>query len=297
LEHFTTPEQYTIRYDAIVSAVQKVSPQTKFVGLALAETSPNVAGFDIPRFFEYFLNHKNHRPGIPLDMISYHAYAETSPEEDQSAAPYSYFDQADQFLREVRYIEYIRKRLSPETRTTVDEFDSILASEFGQMAPGYVFKPIYASYWNLSAALYAYTYGELASLGIDALGESALSQFPGFFPSVSILDWKTGAPNARYWALKLIHDHFGPGDKLVATAVTANVPVYAQAFLTRDGRHKLLLVNKRERPSGISLRGLSAGSEEFLDETTGSGPPSTAQINNGSLTIGGLGVAVIIAEP
>lgn len=47
-EHATTPEQYTERYDAIVSAIAKVSPGTKFMGLALAMPSND------PRYFEYF---------------------------------------------------------------------------------------------------------------------------------------------------------------------------------------------------------------------------------------------------
>src|SRR5579863_313566 len=34
-EHHMTPQQYTARYDAIVSAVHAVSPETKFVSLAL----------------------------------------------------------------------------------------------------------------------------------------------------------------------------------------------------------------------------------------------------------------------
>ena len=68
-EHSTTPEQYTARYDAIVSAIHAVSPETKFVGMALAMPSLT------PGYFEYFLDHKNHRAGIPLDMISYHFYA------------------------------------------------------------------------------------------------------------------------------------------------------------------------------------------------------------------------------
>ena len=35
-EHNTTPEDYTKRYDAIVEGIHKVSPETKFVGIALA---------------------------------------------------------------------------------------------------------------------------------------------------------------------------------------------------------------------------------------------------------------------
>ena len=71
------------------------------------------------------------------------------------------------------------------------------------------------SYWNLSGALYAYVYGELAKLGIEYDGESQLVGYPTQFPSVSLVDWITGQPNARYWVLKLIHDNFGPGDKQV----------------------------------------------------------------------------------
>src|SRR3546814_8320978 len=34
LEHGTTPEQYTRRYDAIVHAIKEVSPDTRFIGMA-----------------------------------------------------------------------------------------------------------------------------------------------------------------------------------------------------------------------------------------------------------------------
>src|ERR1039457_6876977 len=58
-EHKTTPEDYTKRYDAMVEGIRKVSPQTKFVGMASTLSGDN------PRFFEYFLNSKNHKEGIP----------------------------------------------------------------------------------------------------------------------------------------------------------------------------------------------------------------------------------------
>ena len=117
-EHAMTPEQYTERYDAVAEAIHKVSPATKFVGLALAMPSLN------PKYFDYFLDHKNHKPGIPLDMISYHFYASPSAEETIENWQYTFFDQADGFLKAVRYIEATRKRLSPETRTTLDEIGS-----------------------------------------------------------------------------------------------------------------------------------------------------------------------------
>ena len=128
-EHNTTPEQYTARYDAIVSAIRKVAPGIKFVGLALALPSTN------PRMFEYFLNPKNHQPGIPLDMISYHFYATPAADQDVESWQYTFFDQADRFLTTTQYIEEIRNRLSPSTQTTVNEIGSFfLAIRGGRSA-------------------------------------------------------------------------------------------------------------------------------------------------------------------
>ena len=67
-EHHTTAEDYTMRYDAIVEGIHKVSPKTQFVGLGLGNAAQ-------PKFYEYFLNPKNHKKGIPLDYISFHFYA------------------------------------------------------------------------------------------------------------------------------------------------------------------------------------------------------------------------------
>ena len=122
-EHSTTPEQYTERYDAIVEAIHRVSPETKFMGMALGAPS------DHPEFVEYFLNPANHKPGIPLDFISYHFYAVPHPSQTIADWQYTFFDQADGFLNTVRYIENIRKRLSPQTKTDTDELGVILPTD------------------------------------------------------------------------------------------------------------------------------------------------------------------------
>ena len=141
-EHNTTAEQYTARYDAIVAAIHKVSPSTKFVGVSLA--IPNVH----PEVFEYFLNRQNHQPRTPLDMISYHFYAIPTPDQSPDVQQYTFFTQADGFLDTVGYIEAIRNRLSPETGTTVNEIGCISADDLAQNMPGHVTKDIVNSYWN-----------------------------------------------------------------------------------------------------------------------------------------------------
>jgi hypothetical protein len=240
-EHRTTPEQYAERYDAIVGAIHKMSPETKFVGLALA--SP---GND-EKYFEYFLNPANHKPGIPLDMISYHFYASPASSETLDDWQYTFFDQEAGFLNTVRYVEAIRKRLSPGTKTDLDELGVILPTD-NKPADNV---PPPSAYWNLAGALYADLFINLSRLQIDVVGESQLVGYPTQFPSVSMMDWTTNRPNARFWVLKLIKDNFHPGDKLVETILRSS-DVSAQAFLTPTGR-RLLLVNKRNHEVTVSL--------------------------------------------
>jgi hypothetical protein len=284
-EHQMSPETYTRVYDAIAGAILKVAPHMKFVGLALGSTS-------LPDYFEYFLNHRNHKPGIPLNMISYHFYATEKPGEDLATEQYSFFDQAEGFLKTVNYIESIRQRLSPQTGTTVDELGTILNDDSHQREPGHVTQPIPPAYWNLSAALYAYIYGNLSRLGINAAGESALAQLPGFYPSVTMVDWSTGQPNARYWVLKLIRQNFGPGDTVVTTSVPSP-DVYAQGFIIPDGKRKVLLVNKRNAPFQVSLPGSSGGDVQYVDQQTGSNPAANARLSADMITLQGFGVAVV----
>jgi hypothetical protein len=239
VEHQATPEQYTASYDAVVGALHVIDPAMKFVGLALAFPERN------PGMMEYFLDHKNHKPGIPLDMISYHFYASPTKEQTLDNWQYSFFDQADKFLVAVRYIEDIRQRLSPETRTTLDEVGTILPTDWHPDTPYDPGPSIPATYWNASAAVYAYVYLETAKMGIDVVGESQLVGFPSQFPSVTMLDWTTGAPNARFEVLRLLHEHMHPGATLVETKLVAK-DLDALAFEVAGGRH-LLLINKRNR--------------------------------------------------
>lgn len=276
IEHGMSAEDYTVRYDAVAAAIHSVSPETKFVGLALAFPSGH------PEMFEYFLDHRNHRPGIPLDMISYHFYATPAASETPDHWQYTFFNQADGFLNTVRYVEQIRKRLSPETRTNLDEIGSILPGDPAGM------NTIPDTYWNASGALYAYVYLQAMQMGIDIVGESQLVGYPTQFPSVSMVDWKTGRPNARFWVLKLIHDHFAPGDKLVPTRGSTG-EVLAQAFVTPKGR-ALLLLNKRNWKARVQLK------DEWRDAKVSivdSSAPRTERLEGSAIELGPFAVAVV----
>jgi hypothetical protein len=283
-EHQMTPQTYTRVYDAVVEAVHRADPQIKFVGLGLGGTSKD--------YFEYFLNHKNHKPGIPLYMISYHFYAVPSPDETDEVMQYTYWDKADRFLGAVDFIQGIRARLSPETQTDADELGSISADDTLQGQPGHVMKPIPNSYWNLCGGLYAYLYTELAKRGVEVAGESQLVGYPTQYPSVSLVDWNTGQPNARLWVLKLLVDNFGPGDKLVGTGIDSPY-VYGQAFVTRQGQRKLLLINKRNRAFEVSIPESQGSVVSYVDQSTNFQPPASAPMGENHLTLSGFEVAVV----
>ncbi|HEV2482950.1 MAG TPA: glycosyl hydrolase family 39 [Puia sp.] len=286
-EHGNTPQSYTRLYDAVTAAIKKESPGTKFVGMALAYS-------DRPDWFEYFLNPKHHKNGTPLDMISYHFYATGSVEQGADVLQYTFFDQADVFLRGVKFIESIRKRLSPATKTTIDELGSILDND--NDVPDRK-TPIPAYYWNLSGALYAYTWLNLAHMGIDVVGESQLMGYPTQYPSVSMIDWTTGAPNARYWVLKLLKDNFGPGDKFVNSGLRGNDPnagaITWQAVVTGKG-NRLLLINKRNLSVNLVMpQELQGKKISIVDPTTGDGKPAVSTVTGSAIELKPFAVAIV----
>jgi hypothetical protein len=243
-----------------------------------------------PGYFEYFLDHKNHRAGIPLDMISYHFYASPVSGQTLDNWQYTFFDQGNGFLNSVRYIESIRKRLSPQTRTTVDELGVILPTDNTAADK----TPPPAAYWNLAGSLYAYMFIELSRLKIDVIGESQLVGYPTQFPSVSMMNWQNNKPNARFWVLKLIHDSFHAGDSLVETSFTGDHAgdVAAQGFVTASG-HKLLLVNKRNATIELELPDSGRAKVFTVDGLSGDGPARSLTPVQGRIKMEPFAVTVV----
>lgn len=293
-EHQTTPQQYTRRYDAIVSAIHRVSPETKFVGLALADPSGD------PQYFEYFLNHKNHRPGIPINYISFHFYATPAMGEGPKDWQYTFFDQANGFLATTRYIIAIRNRLSPETKIDTDELGVILPTDGLEIqagkALGYQIPKVY---WNAAGSLYAYLFVHLSRLGVNVIGESQLVGYPSQFPSVSMIDYKNAKPNARYWVLKMIVDNFHPGDVMEVTPqpeIDHGHPVLVQGYETPQGR-KILVVNTSDESQSLQApAGFADASYEMVDAATGDDAPNTGRLDGGMLTLAPFAVTILRAR-
>lgn len=81
---------YTAIYDAMVSAMQKVVPDMKFVGMALA-------GHREWNWYTYFLNASNHAANVFVDYISFHQYASCGNRTDPNNYA-EFFPDADAFF-------------------------------------------------------------------------------------------------------------------------------------------------------------------------------------------------------
>lgn len=281
LEHRMSPQTYTKTYDAIVIAVRGILPQTKFVGLALANESPE--------WFEYFLNPQNHKPGIPIDMISYHSYASANNNQKFDAYEYTLFDKAENFVNTVNYIENIRKRLSPNTETDLNELGAFLNDEMRN-------QPIRPIYWNLSASVYAYFFIQLSKAGINVIGESQLVGFPTQFPDVTMINYLNNKPNARFWTLKLIVDNIQRGSKLIKTDVQNNNgdDILAQSFINTSNDKVVLILNKRNKKTSIKLPvEFKDAKVSTIDEKSGDDAAIQSKVDNETIELNPFAVKLI----
>jgi hypothetical protein len=285
-EHEISPQLYTRIYDEVVAALKALQPAMKFSGPAVADTRSR------PDYFEYFLDAKNHKPGIPIDMVSYHIYVGPQPDESPDVQQHSFFREVDGFISTVKYLEVIHQRLAPHAMTFINELGTVTSDNFG-------LHPIIApTYWNLSGATFAYAYLQLVKLQIDLIAGAELINYPAQFPGASMTDWNTGLPNARYQAMKLLRDEITPGDRLVENpprekTVTLPQDFAAQGFLATNGERKVLVINKRERPLHIHLPGAAGARVDYVDVKTGSGAPASRRLESEDVTLDGFAVAVV----
>eukprot|EP01012_Entosiphon_sulcatum_P062894 TRINITY_DN8958_c0_g1_i1.p1 TRINITY_DN8958_c0_g1~~TRINITY_DN8958_c0_g1_i1.p1 ORF type:complete len:631 (+),score=103.19 TRINITY_DN8958_c0_g1_i1:28-1920(+) len=220
-EHQYTKEWYTHDYDVVVSKIrEEVDPnhEMKFVGIGGAD----------PGWIPYFLNRSNHKVAdIPLDYVSIHYYA-TGCRNRTDPSTYSdafFGGSTEGFINMIRdTVIPARDALSPTTQLDLDELGVIMPDDNNANLP--IDADLPDLYWNAAGAMYAYLFARFAPLGVEVLGHSQLAGSPKIpdwgiplpqYPSVSLLDWRSGYGNARYWALKILIDNFAPGDEILNT--------------------------------------------------------------------------------
>ncbi|WP_282781508.1 hypothetical protein [Nocardia sp. CC201C] len=292
--HRLSPQVYTRLYDAVVERLRELDPEMKFVGLSLSPVTQD------PEYLWHFLDPANHRAGIAVDAVSYHFYATPDildPTSAERNPPFeewrgTFFAQAEGFITQVRLIDSIRRKLSPHTKTFINEIGSF-APDVMSTEPD-----IPQDYWALGGAVIAYLWSRLTELGIDIVGVAEFMDYPGMIAGTSLLDWNTGEPNARYRVLQLLLEHFGPGDELFDTAIGHPMApegrLHARAFRTAAGERKVLLVNKYPDPIAVHCTAPDRPrSMAVVDTGTGAGPAAVRDNPGDVLELGPYATAVV----
>ena len=132
--------------------------------------------------------------------------------------------------------------------------------------------------WNAAASLFAYAFATLAERGYLFVGQDQLvgGTWPDNEPAVTMLDWQSGEPNAKYWVTRLLAATVGStASKQLHPISTGSDPsqLYALAYTLlpparrpKGGAEEaaaptrgVLLINKRRAPATATLRGVSGG--------------------------------------
>jgi hypothetical protein len=119
-----------------------------------------------------------------------------------------------------------------------------------------------------------------------------LIDYPGQFAAITLVDWDSGKPNPRYWALRLLHDEIHPGDRLVATTEPDGT-VAAQGFLSKADQKKLLLVNKRDRQFTVNVPGARGGTLRVAGTAQGWSPAEESKLAGDSVVLDAFAVAIV----
>jgi hypothetical protein len=96
--------------------------------------------------------------------------------------------------------------------------------------------------------------------------------------------------------LQLLHDNFGPGDRVVALGgdfFSRNPFVYALPVITKDGKKRVLLVNKSQNAMDVQFAGANGAQMQYVDQTTGLDPAKKISLNADKFTLNGFSVATV----
>jgi hypothetical protein len=121
-------------------------------------------------------------------------------------------------------------------------------------------------------------------------------QLQPLYPSVSMLNWTTGEGTAKYWILKLLIETVDiDNDQAVVTQTTdvGGENVFSQAFVGKNGRRWVLIINKRYANVDVFLPGCTGGLMQIVNEASGFGPATEVTLTLSRITLSPFAVAVI----
>ena len=115
------------------------------------------------------------------------------------------------------------------------------------------------------------------------------------YPSVSMVNWTTGAGTSRVRVLELLIQQLPVGVHLMETAESGDVAdVFGQAYVSSNGtEQKVLVINKRSTQQAVTVVGATGGLMYSIDEQSGEQPPRQDKLTSDSITMAPFAVSLI----
>lgn len=168
--------------------------------------------------------------------------------------------------------------------------------------------------WNSAAAVFALGYATLAELGYKYVGADQLvgGTWPDNEPAVSCLDWQTGEPNVKYYAIKMLADSVGSkASKTIYKSTLTGAgtggagtkyagPIHAMPY-EMAGQKAMLVVNMKQAAQVLTVVGATVGATVSVlevdvnsKEPGFTGPPATRKVGaGGEVDLGPFAIALI----
>ena len=234
--------QYTICWDAWKDEIAKVNSKIKLVGPETAGGpfgARRRAGANDSRellrgqldYSLYFLNGSHHADGRPPPFVSNHVALYGPPWD-------AFFTGVDEWVTHVaKPLDKARQALAPQSQLVMNEFipfnnewcdnsGSNRTCAWDRNSSQGVGINRATLGWSAAAASFAYGFGKLSEMGFAWVGADQLigGAWPDNEPAVASLDWNTGEPNAKYWAVRLLAKGLGGDARTLHAGVVSGGP-------------------------------------------------------------------------
>ena len=113
---------------------------------------------------------------------------------------------------------------------------------------------------------------------------------------MALLNWTTGEGTAKYWTSKLLIETVNiDNDQAVVTQTTdvGEQNVFSQAFIGKNGRRWVLIINKRFANVDVFLPGCTGGTMKTVNEASGFGPATEVTLTLSRITLSPFAVAIV----